>query len=353
MTNDSLITENVTPGTVTDLTNAGSPYAATFNGGASQTKLEPVPGFTADLNLELVAGNFTAPMMVADPGDGSGRLFVVEQTGLVKIVEPNGTVLDQPFLDLRDRLVTLNPRYDERGLLSLAFHPEYRNNGKVYVFYSAPLREGAPTGWSCTNHLSEFTVSNESPDRVNMTSEKVLMYIDKPYQNHNGGQLVFGPSDGYLYIPFGDGGGANDVGTGHTPGIGNGQDLTKIYGKILRIDVDNTTEGGLADQSPAGQSWTFDRSLYGIPPDNPFTTNRTPILSSYAYDSIPPEIFAYGLRNPAYIAFDSASENALFAADAGQLLFEEVDVILSGGNYGWNIREGTHCFNPNSPGRPP
>ncbi|HOS68041.1 MAG TPA: PQQ-dependent sugar dehydrogenase, partial [Methanoculleus sp.] len=230
------MTGNIMSLTKMDLSNARSPRAAAFKGNKSLTNLAPVPGFKAEIGLELVSENYTAPMMVASPDDGTGRLFAVDQIGVAKIVDADGTTLPEPFLDLRDNIVKLSPKYDERGLLSIAFHPDYRKNGRLYVFYSAPLRPEAPGGWSCTNHISEFRVDPDDPNRVDMSSEKVLMYIDKPYENHNGGQLVFGPVDGYLYISLGDGGKANDVGNGHTPGIGNAQDLTKIYGKILRID---------------------------------------------------------------------------------------------------------------------
>ncbi|MCK8519646.1 PQQ-dependent sugar dehydrogenase [Methanoculleus sp. 7T] len=357
-------TQNIS-GNVTDLTNAGSMLAAVLQDNTSRTNLTPVQNVTADIGLELVAQNFTSPMMVTSPDDGTGRLFVVDQIGVVNVVDANGTTLPEPFLDLRDKMVDLRPTYDERGLLSIAFHSNFSENGKVYAFYSAPLRPEAPEGWNCTNHISEFQVDPENPDRVNMTSEKVLMYIDKPYHNHNGGQLAFGPADGYLYISLGDGGRANDVGNGHTPGIGNAQDLTKIYGKILRIDVDNVTAEGMPQQNmtqnqtqnmsvnrtenPPEPTWTtFAGSLYGIPTDNPFAETQPRILDTYAYNSVPPEIYACGFRNPAYMAFDSGGNNALFVADAGQNLFEEVDIVLSGGNYGWNIREGTHCFDPNA-----
>ena len=356
-----------TTGNATDLTNAASSLVATFENNASHTQLTTIPSFEANIGLELVAQNFTSPMMVASPDDGTGRLFVVDQIGVVWAVDANGTVLPEPFMDLRDNLVGISPTYDERGLLSIAFHPNFAENGKVYAFYSAPLRPEAPEGWSCTNHISEFQVDPENPNTVNMTSEKVLMYIDKPYQNHNGGQLAFSPADGYLYISLGDGGKADDVGNGHTPGIGNAQDLTKIYGKILRIDVDSTSTGGMPlptmttvanqtgnasvnrTENPPEPTWTtFAGSLYGIPSDNPFVGAQPEILDSYAYDSVPTEIYACGFRNPAYMAFDSGGSNALFVADAGQNLFEEVDVVLNGGNYGWHIREGTHCFDPNA-----
>ncbi|MCT8337483.1 plastocyanin [Methanoculleus sp. Afa-1] len=365
-------------GNATDLTNTGSPLAAELQDNATRTTVSNV---TAEIGLELVAENFTSPLALTAPDDGTGRLFVVDQIGVVWAVDANGTTLSEPFLDLRENLVDLNPTYDERGLLSVAFHPNFSENGKVYAFYSAPLRQGAPEEWNCTNHISEFQVDPDDPNRVNLTSEKVLMYIDKPYHNHNGGQLAFSPADGYLYVSLGDAGRANDVGNGHTPGIGNAQDLTKIYGKVLRIDVDNVTDGNQTDNmtgmvnqtdnmtgmvnqtdnmtvnrtaNPPEPTWTtFAGSLYGIPASNPFAENQTEILDAYAYDSIPPEIYAYGFRNPAYMSFDSGGNNSLFVADAGQNLFEEVDVVYRGGNYGWNIREGTHCFDPNNTTAPP
>ena len=354
-------------GSTMDLSNARSPLAASFENNRSLTNLSPVPGFKAEIGLELVAQNLVAPMMVTSPDDGTGRLFVVDQVGIVQIVDADRNALPEPFLDLRSNLVKLSPRYDERGLLSIAFHPDYRNNGRIYVFYSAPPRPEAPKGWSCTNHISEFRVDLDNPNRVDMSSEKILMYIDKPYENHNGGQFAFGPTDGYLYISLGDGGKANDVGNGHTPGIGNSQDLTKIYGKILRIDVDSTAAGSVpAQEGPTGDvnvnhpenppepTWiTSSGSLYGIPPDNPFAKTQPKILDSYAYKMVPPEIYAYGLRNPAYMAFDSGGNNTLFVGEAGQNLFESVTVILKGGNYGWNIHEGTHCFDPGKPLQPP
>jgi glucose/arabinose dehydrogenase/plastocyanin len=307
-----------------DLTNQNSPEAATYTVYPSRTKLH-----TPDIpiGLRFVAGGFISPMMVVPAPDSSGRLFLVDQTGVVKIFYMNGTVLDEPFLDVRDRMVRLDPTYDERGLLSIAFHPQYNTNGRVFVYYSAPLRAGVDPNWSCTNHLSEFQVSAQDPNRVDMTTEKILLTVDKPYQNHNGGTLLFGPDDGYLYLPLGDGGRADDTGMGHTPGIGNGQDLTKILGKVIRIDVDHTSAG----------------KQYAIPADNPFVS--TP-------DALP-EIFAYGFRNPAYATFDSGGSHRIFISMAGQRLFESVLVIYRGGDYPWNIREGTHCFSPANDFTPP
>ncbi len=300
-----------------DLTNQDSSEAATFSTYPSQTKLHTpdVP-----IGLKFVAGGFSAPMQVAESHDGSGRLFLVDQNGYVKIFFMNGTVLEQPFLDIRDRMIPIDPAYDERGLLSIVFHPEYASNGRVFAYYSAPLRPGADPAWSCTNHLSEFRISARDPNQVDVTTETVLLQLDKPYQNHNGGTLLFGPDDGYLYLPLGDGGRADDTGMGHTPLIGNGQDLSTLHGKVIRIDVDSTSPG----------------KHYAIPPDNPFLGNARNL----------PEIYAYGFRNPAYATFDSGDSHKMFIASAGQQLFESVDIVYRGGNYGWNIREGTHCFNP-------
>lgn len=273
------------------------------------------------VRLKLVADGFQAPMEFISAADGTGRMFAVDQTGVVKIVTADGKLLDEPFLDISDQMVEISPSYDERGLLGLTFHPNYAQNGRLFVFYSAPLREEAPSGWSCTNRLSEFQVSADDPNKVNMSSEKVLLQVDKPQMNHNGGTITFGP-DGYLYIPLGDGGGANDVGEGHAPD-GNAQNTSTLLGKILRIDVNDAS------------------TSYSIPQDNPFIGQK----------GFLPEIWAYGLRNPWRISFDA--DGRLFVSDAGQNLWEEVDLVTKGGNYGWNIREGTHCFDPKNPNQSP
>ena len=274
-----------------------------------------------ELGLELFAEGFTAPIVLTPAGDGSGRLFVADQDGRIWVLTAEGQRSEAPFLDLRERLVGLNPAYDERGLLGLAFHPDFTDNGRLFVYYSAPLQENAPEGWNHTSHLSEFRVSETDPDRAEPGSERILLQVDQPYTNHNGGQIAFGP-DGYLYVPLGDGGNANDVGTGHPP-LGNGQDTSTLLGSILRLDVD----GG---------------DPYGIPPDNPFVGQQGR-----------EEIWAYGLRNPFRISFDMASESMLYTGDVGQNLFEEVEIITKGSNYGWNIREGFHCFDPEQPSSPP
>jgi glucose/arabinose dehydrogenase len=305
-------------GNLSDLTNQNSPYAAMFSNGASST---PLASGHPPIGLEKFSGGFSSPMMIAASDDGTGRIFVVDQIGLVRIITPDGKLIREPFLDLRDRMVTLNTGYDERGLLSIAFHPDFRNNTRVFAFYSAPLRAGAPVGWSCTNRLSEFGIAASDPNTVDLSSERILLTVDKPQSNHNGGPMLFGPDDGYLYLALGDGGGSDDTGTGHTRNTGNAQDMTTMLGKILRIDVDTTGNGG---------------TPYSVPTDNPFVS--TP--------GILPELYASGFRNPAFMSFDSGTGHHLTTAVAGQRLFESVFIVTKGGNYGWNIREGTHCFDP-------
>jgi len=279
-------------------------------------------------DLKLVADNFVAPLSVVDANDGTNRLFVVDQIGKIWIINPDGTTLSNPFLDITSKLVTLFPSYDERGLLSLAFHPNFKSNGKFYVFYTAPPRPGGPepgAQWDNTTVISEFKVSGGNPNRANVSSERIIFQANHPQLNHDGGTIAFGPDDGYLYISIGDGGAADDNAPGHVADWytknagGNGQDIThNLMGNVLRIDVDKTS----ADKN------------YGIPPDNPF-------VGKIGKD----EIWAYGLRNPYRFSFDMGGHHWLYLGDAGQSLYEEIDVITKGGNYGWNVKEGTHCFN--------
>lgn len=291
----------------------------TETGEEVETPPEP---FVPLIGIEPVVTNLTAPLILISPQDDTGRRFIVDQVGTIWVLNEEGELLGNPFLDLTDRMVDLNPGYDERGLLGLAFHPDYAENERLFVYYSAPLRDGGPGGWNHTSHLSEFTVLADNPDQADPDSERIIMEIDQPQSNHNGGQITFGP-DGYLYIALGDGGGAHDIGTGHTDEIGNGQDITNLLGSILRIDVDGDEP-------------------YGIPDDNPFVG-----------DEGRDEIFAYGFRNPFRMSFDSQGDQQLFAADVGQDLWEEVNIVELGGNYGWPIKEGTHCFSADSPRNPP
>ena len=276
-----------------------------------------------EFGLELVAEGFTAPVDLQQPDDDSGRLFVVDQIGIIHIVSAEGELLGDPFLNLQDRMVELDQGYDERGLLGLAFHPDYANNGRFFVYYSAPLSEDAPSDWNHTSHVSEFTVMADDENRADPESERVIFTVDQPQSNHNAGDLVFGP-DGYLYIPLGDGGGADDTGPGHTESTGNAQDTSNLLGSILRIDVDNGDP-------------------YSIPDDNPYVND----------DAVPDEIWAWGFRNPWGVSFDSGGSNQLFVADAGQNVWEEVSIVEGGNNYGWNIREGSHCFSPENPNHNP
>ncbi len=281
------------------------------------------------VGLELVVDGLTVPVALVEPDDGTGRLFIVDQVGQIRVVDGQGRLLPTPFLDVSAALVALRAGYDERGLLGLAFHPDYANNGRFFVRYSTP--RGDDPGEPCTNFaagchtevLVEYGVSNEDPNVADANSGRVLLAVDQPQSNHNGGQIAFGP-EGFLYAGFGDGGGAHDRGAGHTPGIGNGQDNSTLLGKIIRINVD---EG----------------DPYGIPPDNPFVNIR----------GSRPEIWATGLRNPWRFSFDLGDDHRLFVGDVGQNLFEEVNIIRKGGNFGWNIKEGSHCFDPDQPDDPP
>jgi glucose/arabinose dehydrogenase len=274
-------------------------------------------------DLKLVAGNFVSPVTVVQPNDGTKRLFVVDQIGKIWIIFPDGSRSTTPFLNVTDKMVSLMPGYDERGLLGLAFHPDFKHIGKFYVYYNAPPRTGGNMQWDNLSVISEFKVSS-NPNKADMSSERRILGVNHPQFNHEGGTLAFGP-DNYLYISIGDGGGADDTGPGHvddwykTNTGGNGQDVThNLLGNILRIDV-NTTSGDKA---------------YGIPQGNPFVGTK-------GRD----EIYAYGFRNPYRFSFDMEGQHWLYVGDAGQALYEEIDVVQKGGNYGWNVKEGTHCFN--------
>ncbi len=288
------------------------------------------PGLiTVDLD-PIVTTGLNAPVFITGCGDGSGRLFVVDQAGLIWIID-NGTLLPTPFLDLRNVIVTLSAGFDERGALGLAFHPDYATNGRFFVRYSAPRtgQMGEPcfgTSRGChAEVLAEFTVS-ANPNIAN-PSGTVIFSIDEPEFNHNGGQVMFGP-DGFLYFALGDGGGANDglhlPTLPHGP-IGNGQNIETALGSMLRIDVDGAAP-------------------YEVPPTNPF-------VNAVGLD----EIWAYGFRNPYRFSFDDGpgGDGALWLADVGQVRLEEINIVTRGGNYGWVIKEGTTCFDPFNPSVPP
>lgn len=273
----------------------------------SSASAPPAPRFDPTrvaVSFAEVLGGLTAPLGIANAGDGSGRLFVVEQGGQIRIVR-DGRLMPAPFLDVSGEISSGG----ERGLLGLAFHPRYPVDPRLFVDY---------TDTNGDTRVSSFTVDPSKPDVVDRSSEHRLLFVRQPFPNHNGGALAFGP-DGDLYISLGDGGSGGDP-------QGNGQSLTTLLGKILRIDVDH----------PSGDA------AYGVPPDNPFTTGAA---------GRRPEIWLTGLRNPWRISFDRANGD-LWIGDVGQSAWEEIDVQRAGArggtNFGWNRMEGSHCYQPSN-----
>ena len=290
--------------------------------------------------LEPISQNeIVAPVGIANAGDGSDRLFILDQRGKIHI-HHNGALLPDPLIDLGSKLVPERENFDERGLLGLAFHPNFGQAGqtgadKFYVYYSAPQPNGDPDDpVNPVDHQSvvaEYAVDSIGANTASLASERILMTFDQPQFNHDGGFLGFSPNDGMLYITTGDGGGGGDNEPGHTGGgdgdpdggLGNSQDRSNLLGKVLRIDVDGTN-------GPGGQ--------YGIPGDNPFIGEA----------GVREEIYAYGLRNPWRASFDR-DNGRLFVADVGQGRVEEVNIIEPGGNYGWRVKEGTFDFDATAP----
>ncbi|WP_181684625.1 PQQ-dependent sugar dehydrogenase [Halorhabdus salina] len=306
-----------------------SPSESTQSDVASQTTATTpttetaAEGLPSSVGVELVGEGFTAPIGVEFLPDGTA--LVADQAGTVQALT-DSEAGQQPVLDVRNRMVSLSG-YEERGLLGIAVHPEYPDDPRLFVRYSAPPREGTPDSYSHTFVLASFILDSETlvadPD-----SERAILEIPEPQGNHNAGAIAFGP-DGHLYVGVGDGGGGNDVGTGHVADWydentgGNGQDVTEnLLGSILRIDVTDTGE-----------------EPYAVPEDNP-------LVGRGGLD----EHFAWGLRNPWGMSFHDGD---LFAADVGQNRFEEINHVRKGGNYGWNVREGRHCFSTGSPGSSP
>jgi len=241
----------------------------------------------------------TAPIGLQILADG--RLFVLEQAGTIRIVQ-NGAVLPAPFLDITSKVTSGG----ETGLLGLAFHPAYAQNGRLFVHYNRTVAGQLQTV------IAEYARSAANPNAADPASERILLTVNQPFPNHKGGQMAFGP-DSFLYIGLGDGGSENDPQR-------NGQNTQTMLGKLLRIDVNTTSPG----------------KQYGIPPDNPFVSGGGL-----------PEIFAYGLRNPWRFSFDTAT-GRLFVGDVGQDKFEEVDLVSGGDNLGWSVMEASHCFRPSS-----
>ncbi len=293
------------------------------------------------ISLAITASGFTNPLKGKQAPGVPGRMYVVDQNGTlwaVELASGSKTV----FLNVSSRLVPLgvtpDPNsFDERGFLGVAFHPGYASNGKFYTWTSEP-NGAAPTPFPSTlptgtapNHqnvLAEWHANSPGNPAAGATFVRELMRIDWPQFNHDAGDITFGPADGKLYVPTGDGGGADDFDGDQSinppPGVvghsvdGNAQKLTVPFGKILRIDVDGNDSGN---------------GKYGIPSDNPFVSTPGAVK----------EIWAYGLRNPYRLSFDTAN-GKLYAGDVGQNDIEEVDLIVKGGNYGWNLKEGTLFF---------
>ena len=249
---------------------------------------------------EVMSG-LASPVGLAQAGDGSGRLFILEQSGVI-LVWQNGSILPQPFLDIRQRVGSDG---SERGLLGLAFHPQYAQNGYFYINY---------TDLSGNTVIARYQVSSDDPNRAQADSEIRLLQVTQPFANHNGGEVTFGP-DGFLYLGLGDGGSGGDP-------YGNGQSLGTLLGKILRLDVNNGDP-------------------YSIPASNPFANGGGL-----------PEIWAYGLRNPWRFSFDRLTGD-LYIGDVGQNSWEEIDFLPAGSpggtNFGWNIMEGFHPYQGSAP----
>jgi glucose/arabinose dehydrogenase len=247
--------------------------------------------------------SFNQPVDFQDPRDGTNRAFVVTQEGIIYVFQNDSSVISKKvFLDIRNKLISGG----EMGLLGLAFHPDFKNNGYFFVDYTAPN--------PLHSVITRYSVDPLNPDAADTNSGIIILQVDQPYQNHNAGQLAFG-QDGYLYIGFGDGGSAGDP-------QNNAQNLSSLLGKMLRIDI-NKTDNGIN---------------YSIPGDNPFAGN----LQNWRE-----EIWAYGLRNPWRYSFDPVN-GLLWVGDVGQDAWEEVDILNKGDNYGWRKMEGFHCYNPSN-----
>tara|TARA_B100000315_G_scaffold184905_1_gene174018 strand:+ start:1549 stop:2709 length:1161 start_codon:yes stop_codon:yes gene_type:complete len=259
---------------------------------------EEIPIHKMSVEVAFPNISFNRMVFLTHAGDGSGYLFLVLQEGQIIVFQNNDDVESLiVFLDIRDRV---DDSENEEGLLGLAFDPHYESNGYFYVHYTAssPAR----------SIISRFSVTVDDQQKADIESELVILQINQPYDNHNGGHIAFGP-DGYLYIGLGDGGNGGDP-------YGNGQNNRTLLGTILRIDVSDSSE----------------QKKYGIPPDNPF--------AGLKYEKN--EIWAYGLRNPWRFSFDEET-GLLWVGDVGQNKFEEIDIVEKGGNYGWNVLEGFHC----------
>lgn len=315
--------------TAADGTATSSPVTVTVTPGGVEIPNPIVPRIAMSdttIELQVVVDGLAAPLGMAVPDDNSGRIFVYDQIGLIHVLT-NGTRVGTPALDVGPRMVPIRANYDERGLLGLALHPNFAQNPLVYTYTSepnGPMADFMIHGAAANDHQSvvaEWRLDPGNTNRVDPASRREILRIDQPQFNHNGGVMHFG-RDGYLYIALGDGGDADDQGSGHSPG-GNAQDTNNVLGKILRIDVNGRT-------SPNGQ--------YSIPTDNPF----------FGKGGVE-EIYALGFRNPFGWSFDMRT-GEMWVGDVGQNDIEELDLVFAGGNYGWPAKEGSFYFDQNGAG---
>ena len=289
---------------------------------SAQPTTEPAaPDGSVSLVVSAVESGFSQPVDIANAGDD--RLFIVEKSGVIRIIDPSGNMLPDPFLDINE--IVDSETHGERGLLGLTFHPNYPAAPYFYVNYTAA---STPIIGDGDTVIARYTVSSD-PNVADENSAVEILRIKQPNGNHNAGDLNFGPQDGYLYIAMGDGGSSNDTGDGHNTEIGNAQDMTQLLGKVLRINVDG--DSGL---SPDCGTVDGGAAPYTIPTDNPFTASG---------DNICDEIWASGLRNPWRVSFDRETFD-YYIADVGQNLWEEVNFqpasSTGGENYGWRCYEG-------------
>ena len=270
-----------------------------------------------DVDVSAIGGTFQRvfpeiqirrPIVVTHDGVSKDRIYIASQYGKVFVIKDDENAEDsEVFMDIEDRVV-YNDKQNEEGFLGMAFHPKFKDNGQVFVYYTSKKEPQL-------SHVSRFRAGQDG--KVDASTEEVVMSIKQPYWNHNGGHIVFGP-DGFLYIALGDGGAGGDP-------LKNGQNLSTLLGSLLRIDVDSKS----------------DNRNYSIPKDNPFVGKK----------DVAQEIYAYGIRNIWGISFDTKTGH-LWVADVGQNLWEEINIIVKGGNFGWNLREGWHKFENGSDPRP-
>jgi len=294
---------------------------------------QPLPAVKFDRVFPKLSDNASLedkrPVWMSEAPDGSGRMFIVYQPGIILVVKKGSDAGDaREFFNIEDRHPSMD---NECGLLSIAFHPGFKTNSLFYVYYNQKnpaTQNSKPLNFPIRSVISEFKVSATDPDKADLTTERIILEVPQPFGNHKGGQLSFGP-DGYLYLGLGDGGLGDDP-------FGSGQNTATLLAKILRLDINS--------HSTSGRGKNQHELQYSIPSDNPFV--HEPDMGPSGTRR---EIYAYGLRNPWRYSFDSKT-GALWCGDVGQNLWEEVDLIVKGGNYGWSVREGAHHFKPGPEG---